>query len=52
MNGEKDSAPTISYFVHESELARLERVNKRIAAIAAVEATALALIAFLHRMTR
>lgn len=52
MNGDKEAAPTVSYFVHESELARLERVNKRIAAIAAVEAAALALIVFLPRMTR
>ena len=52
MNGEKEAAPTVSYFVHESEMARFERISKRITAIAAFEAAALALIVFLHLMTR
>ena len=52
MNGEKEAAPTVSYFVYESEMARFERINKRITAIAAFEAAALALIVFLHLMTR
>lgn len=52
MNREKEAAPTVSYFVHEGEMARLERINKRITAIAALEAAALALIVFLLQMTR
>lgn len=51
MNREKEAAPAVSYFVHESEMARLERINKRMAAIAVFEAAALALTVFLHHIT-
>ena len=41
MPGRKRTPVSITLFAHEGEMARLERINKRIASVAALEALAL-----------
>ena len=44
---EKGGAPSGPYIVHEAEMARMERINRRLAIAAALEAVALVLVVIL-----
>lgn len=44
MPGKRRTPVSITFFAHEGEMARLERINKRIASVAVLEALAMVLL--------